>query len=167
MALLDAFKFDLKEVAYRVAGTQILLYAKNKLLNMLRQRGINNDYIEKIGYFLDTDLGKAVLSTAVGVAVPYLPAFKNDKRVKSIAKEFRMGGLVFIANLLAERTLGDALPVFENITKHLFNYKRPSKIRIGSFKRVEFTPSNEDKDISETEENNQNRNERKQITLVS
>ncbi len=50
MTLLESLKFDLKEAAYRVAGTQILLFAKNKLLTTLRKRGIDNRYGFAINY---------------------------------------------------------------------------------------------------------------------
>ncbi len=108
----------------------------------------------------------ALLSTTVGIAVPYLPAFKNDKRAKNIAKEFRVGGMAFLANLLAERTVGDTLPIIENIAKNLFNHKPKQKIRIDAFKRIEFTPNTISENLTDTEKNNNiDCSKRKQLTL--
>ena len=119
MGLFDKLKSESKEAAYRVAGTQLLKAAKHSLLTVLRNRNVENKYLESVSNFLDTEIGTAVLSTIVGFVLTNFPAFKQDKRAQSIAKEFRVGGISLIGNLLADKAMGSLLPEMSRILKLL------------------------------------------------
>lgn len=108
----ETLKSDAVSATYRVAGTQIILGAKNGLLKVLQKRGVNNKHLNSVSEFLDTEVGGALLSTAVGVA---LPLVKPGKMTNNIAKEFRVGGLSVLGNMLVERTVGDVVPVVKSI----------------------------------------------------
>lgn len=146
MTVFDTLKSDAKEAAYRVVGTQLLLTAKNGLLNVLRKRGINNKYVNTVSDFLETDIGSALLSTGVGVAVSYLPAFKKDTRAQTIAKEFRVAGIVVLGNLIVDRTVGDILPIIKNIIRVL--PIPPKKIRIDTTSLTPNIPIELEEDIT-------------------
>jgi len=111
----DTLKKDSTQAAYRIAGTQVIKATKAGLLNVLRRKGVNNKHINSVSNFLDTELGTAGLSTAVGLMLSHLPSFKNDKRAQSIAEEFRVGGLALAGNILANKAIQDFLPKLQSL----------------------------------------------------
>jgi hypothetical protein len=119
VGFFDKLKSDSKDAAFRVAGTQIIKIAKNGILNVLRSKGIENERIETISNFLDTEIGTAVLSSFVGVAFNYIPPFNKDERAKTLAREFRVGGMALAGNLLADKALVDLLPRMTEILESL------------------------------------------------
>jgi hypothetical protein len=129
VGFFDKLKADSKDAAFRVAGTQIIKIAKNGVLNVLRSKGIENERIETISNFLDTEIGTAVLSAFVGVAFNYIPPFNKDERAKTLAREFRVGGMTLAGNLLADKALADLLPKMSQILESLPMVNKP-KLRI-------------------------------------
>lgn len=129
VGFFDKLKADSKDAAFRVAGTQIIKIAKNGVLNVLRSKGIENERIETISNFLDTEIGTAVLSAFVGVAFNYIPPFNKDERAKTLAREFRVGGMALAGNLLADKALADLLPKMSQILESLPMVNKP-KLRI-------------------------------------
>jgi hypothetical protein len=115
----DTLKKDSTQAAYRIAGTQVIKATKAGLLNVLRRKGVNNKHINSVSNFLDTELGTAGLSTAVGLMLSHLPSFKNDKRAQSIAEEFRVGGLALAGNILASKAIQDFLPKVKGLVDNL------------------------------------------------
>lgn len=115
----DRLKEDSRDAAFRVAGTQIIKIAKTGILNVLRSKGIENKQIEAVSNFLDTEVGSAVLSTFVGVAFNYIPPFNKDERAKTLAREFRVGGMALAGNLLADEALASLLPKMSGILESL------------------------------------------------
>lgn len=119
---------DAKEAAYRVAGTQIIKTAKSGLLKVMRAKGLNNKHVDSVSNFLDTEVGTAILSTGVGVVMGFLPSFKKDERAQSIAREFRIGGMAVVGNLLADKALSDILPTFTGLLDRLPSLPKESKV---------------------------------------
>jgi hypothetical protein len=127
--IFDKLMADSKDAAYRVAGTQIIKVAKTGLLNSLRSKGIENRHVQTISDFLDTEIGTAVLSTCVGVGFNYIPPFNKDKRAKTLAREFRVGGMALAGNLLADKVLTDLLPKMEAILGSLPQLSQNNKTK--------------------------------------
>lgn len=140
LGFFNKLKADSKDAAYRVAGTQIIKIAKNGLLNLLRSKGVENKQIETISNFLDTEVGTAILSASVGVMFNYIPPFNKDERAKTLAREFRVGGMALAGNLLADKALADLLPKMSTILESLptlSSNKPQTKVRIANFEEYE------------------------------
>ncbi len=106
----DTLTTNAAQAAYRVAGAQIIKASKNSLLRVLRRKGINNKHVNKVSDFLDTETGTAGLSTVVGLALAYLPSYRDNKRAQGIAREFGVGGAALTGNLLTSRAMKAVLP---------------------------------------------------------
>lgn len=116
---MGSLSTDAKEAAKRVAGTQIIKAAKNALLQTLRSKGFNNSRVEKVSNFLDSEVGTAIVSTAVGFGIGNFPSLKKNGNAQSLAKEFRVGGMAVLGNILSEHAFSDILPVFSSILDKL------------------------------------------------
>lgn len=130
--LLDMLKSDGKDAGLRIAGTQVIKAAKTAILKMLQSKNINNDHINAVSKFLDSELGSAALSATVGMAFNYIPPFKNDKRAQSLAKEFRVSGIAFAGNLLADSALENLMTMANNLFENLPAPKEKVRILVPS-----------------------------------
>jgi hypothetical protein len=97
----DNLKKRSKAAAHRIVGEQIIKAAKFGLLQKLHEKGFNSRYIDTVSNFIDTELGTTLLSTTVGIAIPLLPKYKNNKLAQSVAKEFRANGLAFVGDKIS------------------------------------------------------------------
>jgi hypothetical protein len=110
MSAGEMLKKDALTAAYRVAGNQILRAAKTALIKALKSNGYKSNHLRAMSEFLDTELGSAFLSAAIGTGLSYAPYFKDDERAQQMAKEFRINGMAVAGALALDTVMGDVLP---------------------------------------------------------
>jgi hypothetical protein len=115
-SLMDMFKADGVDAAYRVASTQITTGVQSAILEVMKKKGADNAQLETLAMFLGSELGAGMLSIVSGYGLTYIPGVNKDPRVKRLATEFRVAGMATAGNVVVSELLGQFLPV---ITKAL------------------------------------------------
>lgn len=110
MSLMDQFKSDGVEAAYRVAATQLRNVGKQALLGMLKDQKLKKNSLSKIGEVLDTELGDALMDAIFGAALTFVPGVKEDPRAQQLAKQFRVSAMSVAGNVVMGELVGTLVP---------------------------------------------------------
>lgn len=115
-SVLDMFKADGIEIAYRSGATASTRLVKKLLIKLLKKRGANDDRIIMVRDFLDSEEGEIAIQAFTGglltLAHLYVPQVKGNKKVKRLAKEFRVSSGAGALNLIIETFIEEVGPVF-------------------------------------------------------
>lgn len=107
-------KLDAEKAAYRIAATQLSKGTKGAIVSLLQSQGTNSDTLLTISELLDTEIGAAIVSLAIGMALTYTPKISDDPRVIRIAKEFRVNGISKVGDEVLETALMYIVPVIQS-----------------------------------------------------
>jgi hypothetical protein len=139
LPFLDMMKGDATAAAYRVASTQMTKGIKSGILAMMEKKGTGGDKLKAISEMLDTDVGAAVISMILGIALTYVPKISEDPRAQRLAGEFRTESMAIMGNTLMDTAIEHFLPV---LTGALNALPQETTVRVAEVPKVE-TKTNE------------------------
>jgi hypothetical protein len=109
---IGTLKHDGGEALYRVASTQISKGTRAGIVKMLKARGFKAAQIRAITELMETEIGRAMVSGLLGIALPHVPNIGEDPRAKKLASEFRIDAMATVGNELIEEVKTMLAPVF-------------------------------------------------------
>lgn len=117
-SFLDSLQQKGTDAAYRVAARQSAEAVHKVVVDTLQKRGGDNG--ATIALFADNDIGKALVSFGLGVALERLPveAAKGQK-AKRLAAELQTGGMEMAGNLAVGAVMQELVPMIINILSGL------------------------------------------------
>ena len=117
--VLDTVKTDATDAAYRVGSKQMSKAVKTAITNVMKSKKTKKSQINAVGEFLDTELGEALISIAMGMGLTYAPVISDDPRAKRLAKEFRVEGMATAGNLVMDTVMTSLAPAILDTLKAL------------------------------------------------
>lgn len=106
----NQFVNDLSNAGYRVASTQISSAIKNLISSSLEKEGFDEGKLKIIKEIFDTQFGNALISYIIGQGLTYIPNLKNNDKIISLAKEFRVNGMSVAGNEIVDALIQYILP---------------------------------------------------------
>lgn len=103
----EALEIDAKDAAYRLAGRQFVKLTREPIVAFLEGHlGKDDPSIRaKIGAFLDTELGEALVATMLSLGLSAMP--KTVGEIPAIlSKELRVKAMTDIADVVADLLMG-------------------------------------------------------------
>lgn len=110
-SMFGMIKQDAVKAGYRVAAKQISTGVQNALVELIKKKGADNSQIEGLAMFMETDIGSALLSTAAGYGLTYVPMISKDPRAQKLAKEFRVAGIATAGNAVFQTLIDQLAPI--------------------------------------------------------
>lgn len=108
-------KEDAKDAGYRIVANQSSKTIRRILSSVLSNHGVDKKQIKAVNSLLDTELGEAGISYALGLALTYAPKIKDDPRIKKLAAEFRIEGMASAGNIAVNELIQAIGPDLQNI----------------------------------------------------
>lgn len=139
-SLVEMFKVDASNAAYRVAAKQINTGVRNAVVDMMKKNGANNSQLEGLASLLDTEWGAGLIGMLAGHGLNYVPGIKEDPRVKRLAEEFRVASMATVGNQIVEAAMEQFMPTLTNALAAL-----PSEATSSS--RLEAPKSEEEEEV--------------------
>lgn len=102
-------KADLNDTAYRVAAAQLNRATKAAILATLKSQGTSK--LKTISQMLDSEMGTALVSMMMGLALTYAPKISEHEKAKTLAQEFRIAGMATAGNEVIDTAMTVLLPV--------------------------------------------------------
>jgi hypothetical protein len=115
----DQFKSDITNAAYRVGSTQLISATKTFLVQYLRKSCSEESKIRMLSEMLDTEIGSALMSVFIGMAVSQIPQLANNPKMQRILKEFRVSGMTTVGNSAVEALMSSMLPTITSALQSL------------------------------------------------
>lgn len=116
--LMEMFKEDTVDGAYRSASNQITKGTKAAILSQL-SKNTSSEGIAAVSNLLDTEMGGAVMSMLIGMGLTYAPVISEDPRAARLAKEFRVSGISVGMDQLVGLAMNTLMPAFQEAMKSL------------------------------------------------
>ncbi len=145
---VEMTKGDAEKAAYRIAATQLSKGMKAAIVSLLQSQGTNSDTLLTISELLDTEMGAAIISLALGMALTYTPKISDDPRVMRIAREFRVNGISKVGDEVLETTLMYIVPVIQSSLEAL---PQPPAAEVEPVKKEETRESSEEEEVEAKE----------------
>lgn len=133
-------KEDAEDAAYRIAAAQLTNVCKTAILATLKAQGSKRSQLNSITQLLDSEVGSALVSLLMGVALTYAPGISEHKRASSLAEEFRISGMVIAGDVISEMATSILLPA---MMQTIANLPQEELLRVSS---------SEEETMEETEE---------------
>lgn len=131
---IEMMKGDATNAAYRVAANQMTKGVKSGILAMLEKNGSDGTKLKAVSEMLDTELGAAVVSMILGMALTYVPHVSNDPRAQRLAGEFRVEGMAKAGNTIMDAAIEHFLPV---LTGALNSLPQETSVRVAEAPKAE------------------------------
>lgn len=105
--VLKTLEADASDAAWRLAGSQFVKLAREPIVALLsRHLGPDDPSMRgRVASFLDTELGAALLSSVLSVALSTLPLPQNDVSQK-LARELRIKAMAGAGDVIADVLMG-------------------------------------------------------------
>lgn len=127
---LTNLKQDAKNAGFRVAANQTARTVRKLLVKLLREHNVEKSQINAVRSLLDTDLGEAAISYAIGVALTYAPKIKDDPRFQQMAAEFRIEGMAGAGNIAIDNLLANIAPGIMQAMSNLPSVELPQEVEV-------------------------------------
>lgn len=147
--LMEMFKEDTVDGAYRSASNQITKGTKAAILSQL-SKNTSSEGIAAVSNLLDTEMGGAVMSMLIGMGLTYAPGISEDPRAARLAKEFRVSGISVGIDQLVNVAANTLMPAFQEAMKSLPSVEvavKPAKTN----KRIKVKEVTEEDEEEDTE----------------
>lgn len=147
--LMEMFKEDTVDGAYRSASNQITKGTKAAILSQL-SKNTSSEGIAAVSNLLDTEMGGAVMSMLIGMGLTYAPVISEDPRAARLAKEFRVSGISVGMDQLVGLAITTLMPAFQEAMKSLPSVEvavKPAKTN----KRIKVKEVTEEDEEEDTE----------------
>ncbi len=116
----EMVKDNSKEAGYRIAATQVVNVVRTGICAAMQKQGAPDGHIQAVAEFLKTELGFAVISAVLGMAIPQLPGkVSNDPRVAKLCEELRINGMATAGNAAMGAAMEYLLPALQEALKNL------------------------------------------------
>ena len=117
---IEMAKADAQETAYRIGAAKLVKAVKLAVLEgMKKDKSRKKGQLTQIESFLDSELGEAVISLVLGVALDNLPMLKDDPRASRMAKEFRTASMAKVGNEILDKLMDQLLPAVQQTWANL------------------------------------------------
>ena len=123
---------DLRKSGYRLGQSKALEVAKQLLIAGLEKDETIKEHTKEFAKFLDTPIGKAMLSYFVGIGLTYAPKINNNEHVFNLAREFRVDGMHKVGHEFVDQIKENIVPVINQLRS-----STKPKIRVVENKEVE------------------------------
>jgi hypothetical protein len=117
--MLEELKANLNDATYRVAGTQLTKGTKTALLAVMKKQGMDDGKLSGFSAFMETPFGDALISSILGVGIPYAPMIGDDPRAQRMAKELRTQGMTIIGNEIVGLAMSELFPLLQGAISSL------------------------------------------------
>ena len=101
---------ELKKAGIRMAGEQLETVFKQAFLAALTAEGVSNEHTRMVAGLLDTEVGTAFMSFALGNILDWVPWLKNQPGVSVVAEELRVKSMADAGNTLMEKFMRHIVP---------------------------------------------------------
>jgi len=146
---VDMMKADSKSAAYRVTATQMTKGVKAGILLLMKDKGMPGEKLEIVREVLESEIGSALISMALGYGMTYIPVFQADARAAQLAGEFRITGMATVGNEVIGNAVQYLLPAVMGAMEML---PPADKIRISEGSHEEEETEEEQEHEEEEEE---------------
>lgn len=119
-AMLKMLEADATDAGWRLAGSQFIKLTREPLVAFLsRQLGENDESMrKKIGDFLDTELGEALVASMLSMGLSMIPQTAAGDIPQRLAKELRIRAMSEAGDVVADLLMG---PLRQVATLYLSN----------------------------------------------
>jgi hypothetical protein len=120
VTVVEELKEEMAEAAYRVVATQATTIVQQGILLAWKDKGADDTAIRYVREFLESEMGRALISVGVGHGLKLLPGdMKHDPRVLKLAKEMRVDGMATVTNEVIGAAMQYVLPGITEAIKTL------------------------------------------------
>ncbi len=135
-SFFEQFKSDSADAAFRVASDKIAEGVRTMIAFGIAAKLGESATAASIDAVLNTPMGKAMVQASAGYALTYLAPgkYKNDSRIKRLAKEFRVAGMATAGGFVAGELIEHLTPIVESALEMLpggsASEETDSKVRV-------------------------------------
>lgn len=129
-SILDTLKDRSIKGAYRAAGRNITRGTRNGIISMMKAKGADEGTLGLVTMFLETEFGEALISGAIGSALPNIPMLKDDARVQVLAEELQVEGTAVLMDAILKEVSAYLLPALVDALKTLPAVEEAERVRI-------------------------------------
>jgi len=130
MGFFEKVKDDAGDVSYRVAAKQMSKGVKKATIKLMKDRGVDNNQLDKIIDILDSEAGEALISVLLGYGLTCVPKINKDPRAERLANEFRVGGISTAGKVAMDVAFEYFLAPINNVMENLPEGNPRVRIRV-------------------------------------
>lgn len=117
--ILDTATDRFKKGTVRSAGRKMVKGTKKGILAMMKQKGADDDSVAIVDTLLQHEMGDALISGILGVALATIPKIKDDSRAKILSEEFQVEAVSKVEESLVDVVMEFFGPVINSVLNEL------------------------------------------------
>lgn len=115
----SSIKNDLKQAGLRILSTQVSSAVKTAAIAALSKEGMEKSKLDVVKEIFETPFGDALISYFIGQGLTHMPFLKENDKVISLAKEFRVNGMAVAGNQIIDSITQYIIPALKDTIKSL------------------------------------------------
>lgn len=123
----NSFTGNAISAGYRVGATQLTLLVKTSILTIMRNKNTDNDTINGMSAFLNTEVGAALISFALGTGFSYA---SENEHIARLAEELQVNGMATCGNAIINEVMQHMIPAARQILQNLPAASLPNNVRV-------------------------------------